>query len=85
MVWKNLKDNKCPDCGFRLKLNEQYRVHNCTACKFRISEARFNEVVNSLYRRPVCRVIEEEDNQEALNNLSSEKVSDDFRYSPYLE
>lgn len=66
MLWKKLKDNKCPkeNCGCNLIftspgmestiaqgcLTDAYL--KCESCEFKISHKKFEEVVNSLYKKP---------------------------------
>lgn len=41
-------------------------IHNCSKCDFKIGHQKFDEVINSIYRK---KEYTPRDNQEALNNL----------------
>lgn len=66
--WKALQDMECPKCGCALLKNEI--GYGCCACNFKIREAKFNEIINSMMR-PKSRVVEDdyERNLSDLNNL----------------
>jgi len=76
--WEKLKDNRCPKRKGLLNKNLFRKTIDCTrirnikdvptGCDFSISEERFNEVVNSLYRGRYLPTTEK-DNQADLNNL----------------
>lgn len=82
MKWNNLKNNKCPNCNEVLMEKPVNRFHYCV-CGFTMSEQRFNEVLNSLYKKELRRT--EEDNLEALNNLGHNLITEDFSDSPYAD
>jgi hypothetical protein len=46
--WKNLKDEYCPHCYEELE--EQPGEYHCTACKFRITKARYNEIFEDMVK-----------------------------------
>lgn len=70
MDWKNLKNNKCPQC--EEPLTQNLRFHKCTndQCDFICSVQKFNKIVNNLYQ-PVQRIRRDEvdENLSALNNM----------------
>lgn len=82
MNWKNLKDNKCPHCGYELEVTRVfstlYRHPQASAlvcpntydCKgFRIGVQRRNEIVDSMREAASDIRHNEESNFEALQNL----------------
>jgi hypothetical protein len=66
--WKKLKDMKCPKCGCALLTYDTESKYRCCSCSFRIRSARFDEIINGLYK-PKSQINNEEDNLSALNNL----------------
>ena len=68
MNWDSLKDLKCPQCrSFLVTANNFY---NCSECEFKISEKKFNQIVDKMYKRGLnLDMISERDNLSALNNL----------------
>jgi len=69
MNWKALQDLECPKCACRVIRSDW--GYNCAVCSFKISEVRFNEILNDMLRpksRPELRD-ETEDNLSGLNNL----------------
>lgn len=67
--WKSLEEMECPRCARQLLKNEI--GYACCACSFKIREAKFNEIINSMMRPRVRSVVidEVEDNLGDLNNL----------------
>lgn len=49
MEWKNLKENRCPDCGYGFGYESFTKRPGFIVCKcgFSISNKRFEEIVNS--------------------------------------
>jgi len=69
MNWKALEEMSCPKCGCKVIQGDW--GYNCAVCSFKISEVRFNELINDM-DRPRARRIERdevEDNLSGLNNL----------------
>ncbi len=67
--WKALESMECPKCACRVIKSEW--GYNCAVCDFKISEVKFNDIINNMMR-PQSRsaiVNEVEENQEHLNNL----------------
>lgn len=88
MNWKNLKDFKCPKCGYHLaKSIGGYRC-GVMDCGFSISSEKFDELVLGLYqppRRMFLSAAEDDDTRLGeLNNYGREKPTDDFSDSPHL-
>lgn len=71
MNWKSLEQLECPKCQCSLSKSEW--GYNCSneVCDFKISESRFNEIINSMYQPKFRKPIrdEQEDNLSDLNNL----------------
>ena len=68
MKWQNLKNNECPHCGEPLIVKGDFLVCSNDECDFMISEPKFVQIVNKLYRkRDVYQA--DRDNQDLLNNL----------------
>lgn len=67
MNWKNLTENKCPKCSAYLKHSALSLVISCSLCDFMISNKRYNEIVNDMYRPKIRETFE--DNSFDLNNL----------------
>lgn len=67
MNWKNLQDNRCPQCN--CYLIERHGTHACVSqtCEFAISHAKFEELVNKMYQTKPLYI--PKDNQEELNNF----------------
>lgn len=100
MKWNNLKKNKCPkeDCECRLIFTSpgmestvaQGCLTNaymkCESCDFRISNKKFEEIVNKMYKP---HTYPHERNEETalgeLNNLGRKEVTEDFGDSHFLE
>lgn len=78
MIWSRLKENRCPKC--RLPLILRAGIHACTGqkCDFAIREAKFDELIQSLYTKKPISYRSEEQNLSDLNNLGREKVSKSF-------
>lgn len=71
-VWRNLKDNNCPKCAFRLFYQFSISQYSCpnNQCDFKISEEAFNRVIGNMYStKPREQKDEYMDNLEYLNNL----------------
>ena len=74
MNWKNLKDNACPKCTGMLQIvTGGYECsHNFghKPCDFKISKAKFDSIIESMYRpRRALPYDNEINNLEKLNNL----------------
>lgn len=71
MDWSKLKEGKCPKCGSKLNpvglLESEYTCAE-PFCTFRISEARFNEIVGSMYKKK-APAYDPDRNLSELNNL----------------
>ncbi len=67
--WKALKDVECPKCGCRLIKNEI--GYGCCSCSFKIREAKFNEIINSMMsvKAWASQRDEVEDNLRGLSDL----------------
>ena len=73
MNWQNLKDGYCPrpDCGGKVKAEgmiDTVMVCNEQNCGFSISEAKFNQIVGSTFKKQ-AREFDPDANLSALNNL----------------
>lgn len=66
MIWNRIKSMKCPDCNAVLIKGQDFM--QCSGCSFKIRHAKFEEMVNDMYRTR-RRERREEDNQADLNNL----------------
>lgn len=68
MLWPRLKSMKCPKCGGKISfVGEEYK---CETGDFKISQTRFDEVVQSLYSGQRVKWMEDVDqNLLDLNNL----------------
>ena len=66
--WKALQEMECPKCAGRVIKSEW--GYNCAVCDFKISEVKFNDIINNMMR-PKPRVFRDEieDNLSDLNNL----------------
>jgi len=82
MIWSRLKDNCCPKCRSFLQYKALDSAHVCTkaTCDFSISEKRFNEIIEDMYRpkKQQRGGYTEEDNLSALNNLGFKMPSMDY-------
>lgn len=60
MIWNRLKNSECPKCKSFLHFFPPNKLYKCVVgCKdFSISEAKFNEVVNNLYKKKKDYVIQ---------------------------
>lgn len=68
MLWPNLKNMKCPKCGNKIAFAGD--GYQCESGDFKITQARFDEVVQSLYSGQKVRWMEDVDNNLLdLNNL----------------
>ena len=87
MNWNNLKSAKCPQCGFNLTHSTFDMVYKCMndACKpdFKISNEKFESIVNSLYKPQKRRT--EDENLADLNNLGRKEITEDFSDSHFLD
>lgn len=73
MNWKNLKDNKCPQCSTALRFEAHKLMHLCDKCDFKITDGRMVTIVNDMYMPPSRgNAYEARDNLEGLNNLGHE-------------
>ena len=75
MNWKNLKNNKCPKCGELLQSSLE-KIFSCPSCDFKISEKKFEKIVNSFYK-PKKRE-EVKDNFDELQNFGREEASEGY-------
>jgi len=52
LVWSRLKSMLCPKCGSYIKEDKNAKAYACTnpKCDFRITNERFYELVNDLYK-----------------------------------
>lgn len=84
MKWNNLKNNKCPKCNSVLTtsqlLDKQFYCSASPSCNFRISNEKFEKIVNDLYKKKP----KVQDNFEALQNFGHEEVTEDFSDSNFL-
>lgn len=80
MNWKNLKQNKCPNCEnvylSRAPFSSTANYY-CQNCTFKISPEKFNKIVGDMYR-PKERQKTEEENLSDLNNMGHDIVAEDF-------
>lgn len=67
MIWNRLKSMKCPECGAVLIVKPEW-IH-CSACSVKMRPAKFEEIVNDLYKPKGQRKYEDDSNQSELNNL----------------
>ncbi len=84
MNWNNLKNNECPQCGKVLTPAVSHTGYGCFNCHFTISKAKFDKIVNDLYKPKQKRCGTFDDNGEALNNLGHEEVTEDFSDSRFI-
>lgn len=68
MKWENLKNNECPTCGEQLIVKGDFHVCSHDECDFMISEPKFVEIINKLYRKRELYQ-SDHDNQDLLNQL----------------
>lgn len=71
LLWSRLKNMRCPKCNGGLMQDRDTGMFNClqAKCDFKMSPAKFNEVVKSLYSKGMQVDANREDNLTALNNL----------------
>lgn len=94
MKWNNLKSMKCPKCEGNMQKVSMSKsclttagFLQCSQCDFKISNEKFEGLVNKLYHSQKSidlRYKDIEDNLQNLNNLGRTKVVEDFSDSPYL-
>jgi len=82
MKWNNLKRMECPKCGDKIAPSGMgfrcsFGKHTSAQCPFYISSAKFDSVVNSLYK-PRAQFTSPEDNLSALNNFGHKEYSKDY-------
>lgn len=82
MKWNNLKSMKCPKCSSAIALSGMgfrcsFGKHTSAQCQFYISKAKFDEVVNKLYK-PRAKYEPQEDNLSTLNNFGHKEYSKDY-------
>lgn len=67
--WRALLDVECPKCGCGLIQSEI--GYGCSSCSFKIREAKFNEIINSMMRPSKSREVRDEieDNLRGLSDL----------------
>ena len=82
MNWKNLKNNKCPECT-SLLLGRNGCEYACLNCGFVISNEKFEKIVNDLYKPKKFQ--SDDDRLSELNNLGRKEVTEDFSDSPFLD
>lgn len=81
MNWARLKSLKCPKCNRDISGSLLENTYRCDgreegACDFLISEEKFNQVVNNLYKPKSYKI--PDDNMSALNNLGRRPYSEDY-------
>ncbi len=73
MIWRRLKDFKCPACGANLaEFTRPTYMCSSENCTFEISESKFNKIVGDRFKiKPIFSPVydEVERNLEALNSL----------------
>lgn len=72
LIWSRLKSMKCPECNRPIGRNLMEATYCCSndKCSFKkITDKRFNEIINSLYQKKPILEDEVERNQRELNNL----------------
>lgn len=78
--WINLKDKRCPKCGFILVvrglLDPTFNCSNLN-CDFKISGMKFNSVLSKMLNKPTKGLVLDE-NLSDLNNLGREEISEGF-------
>jgi len=87
MLWKNLKENKCPSCGKALE-KQTSDLFTCSSsrCSFQVTEKRFAEIVNDMYKpKAKCFDSYDSSNEEDLNNFGREIENDSFLDDEELE
>jgi hypothetical protein len=69
MNWKALEEMECPKCACGLIKSDI--GYGCCNCTFKIREAKFNDIINSMMRPKSRSSVrdEVEDNLSDLNNL----------------
>jgi tRNA(Ile2) C34 agmatinyltransferase TiaS len=80
LEWINLKDRLCPKCYSKLQAKGMLEVtFMCSKpeCDFKISDAKYNEILTKLIKGPSRgkkhqEAFEEIENLEGLNNLGVE-------------
>ena len=82
MIWSRLKNNCCPKCNSLLQakgvLDTMYECSK-TTCDFSITSARFDEIIQDMYRPKRYQMTPNEyDNLAGLNNLGHAIPSQDF-------
>ena len=84
MNWKKLQTLQCPSCYADLSSNLLGYI--CTkACGFQIGKAKFDSVVESLYKgKKRAPAMTEEESFEQLQNMGHEEEPEDFSGSPHL-
>lgn len=69
--WKALESMECPKCACRVIKSEW--GYNCAVCNFKISEVKFNDLINDMMNPKRSRgaewITDEEENLGQLNNL----------------
>lgn len=76
MNWRALKNVDCPNCIEPLKVPLLSGFYECPLCTFKISEEKFDAIVNKLYKPR--QYTTPEDNLSALNNFGHKKISEDY-------
>lgn len=84
LVWRRLKDMKCPKCNSDVKSGLLSDEITCTNCDFRISRVKFDKIVGDLYR-PKAERDAIEDNLAEWNRYGHEMNSEDFSDSPHAD
>ena len=78
---------KCPTCKGPIAENKDQLMFFCTkranGCGFTISKAKFEEIVDKLYRKKAISP-SSEDNSEAWNNFGLSPLAQGFDDSPAL-
>lgn len=79
MNWNKLKNNKCPNCANVYLTRAPFSTiadFYCDKCPFRISAKKFDEIVNSLYKKP--NFISDTDRLSELNNFGRTEMTEGF-------
>ena len=87
--WKLLGEGCCPECGYPLKsiglLDTIFYCGRAPACRFRIGQARYDEVTGMIKATKRSISATEEERMGLLNNLGLDEVAKDFSDSPALD
>ncbi len=64
--WDSLKEMLCPKCAKPIVHEPVFEKYVCLDCNFKVSEAKFDKIVNARYRPKF-----QEDRDEVEDNLSA--------------